>query len=475
MPTLPTPDELYAYLERGARRLTTTEPDDLGPIGSRGRALAWNWSFWGRAMVFAYRATSEDRFLELFVTTLSGILEQRDDRLGLIDAAKGRVVAGWGTDLGGAHLNEVTVAGLSTLPICEFLLLLRDDSRVSERYGDTAAEYLAVVEDVVWQFEDDYRLTPFGGQYLNAATRSPEPLNHTHALAATFAHLAALTPAHRYREKVIEIGQFFRSSVTEEPNGSWSWPYVAAPGSGASRPAEPIWKAGTTLEFPVAAIRHGLAFADAIEPLTRTLLHNVLRPDGINRSITSLDTSLLDEQYVGKSLAGAGFALWFLMPDDANRIRSALIAQMDNQPEFFPRAWLGGARGLSMAAAWLMGRQTWSGRSSRATSGGASAGSVPPGGQGLDAAPARQVHRWPLVASLDVGGVVGPPAHGVRDRRVDARECVPGAARPDIRPDILANLGRAALRFGHRLRLPPRGPRAAIDLVTSRGPRVSTR
>src|SRR4051794_33405769 len=54
--TLPTPDELFAYLQTSVAKLLSPDPTKLGPIGTRGRVLAWYWSYWGRALVFAYRA-----------------------------------------------------------------------------------------------------------------------------------------------------------------------------------------------------------------------------------------------------------------------------------------------------------------------------------------------------------------------------------------------------------------------------------
>jgi hypothetical protein len=354
MQRLPTSDALFAHLVSSTRRLTATEADDLGPIGSRGRALAWNWSFWGRALVFAYRATGEARFLDLFVATFARMLDHRDDRLGLRDAPKRRVIAGWGTDVGGLHVNEITVAGLVTLPICEFLLLMRENPDAMRRYGNVGKEYLTVAEDVAWQFETDYRLTRFGGQYVHPVTGVSEPLNHNHALGAAFAHLSVLTNKQRYRAKVDEIAQFFRASVTREENGSWSWPYVSSPHAAPARPAETIWKAGTTIEFPVAALRHGLAFGNDFPALSMTLTKNILRPDGINQFVTSRRTSLLGGGFAGLSPAGAGLALWFLMPDPEGTHRAALLRHMDRQPELFPDGWLGGARALVMAAAWLM-------------------------------------------------------------------------------------------------------------------------
>jgi hypothetical protein len=205
VPDLPTSDQLFAYLERSIRRLTTTDPADFGPIGSRGRALAWNWSFWGRALVFGYRATGEQRYLDLFVEAFAEILDQNDVQLGLLDGAKGSVVPGWGTEVNGVRVNEVTVAGMTALPLCEFMLLLRDDGDASRRYGHLGAQYLAVAEEVVWQYETDYRLSRHGGHYVNPLTAAMEPLNHTHALAAAFAHLWALTSAPRYRTKVDEL------------------------------------------------------------------------------------------------------------------------------------------------------------------------------------------------------------------------------------------------------------------------------
>jgi hypothetical protein len=354
VPTLPSSEALFAYLEASIRRIVSQEDGPFGPVGSRGRALAWNWSYWGRAMVFAYRATREPRFLDLFVESFALILEQRDDRLGLVDAAKGRVVPGWGSAVGGAHLNEITVAGMVTLPLCEFLLLARDDGEVSARFGQLLPSYYAIAEEVVWQFEDDYRATPAGGHYLFPVARIPEPINHQHALAAAFVHLLALTGRPQYRARVDEIGRSFRSSVTLEKNGAWSWPYVPTTRDILPRDAEAVWKAGTTIEFPVAALRHGLAFRADAGRLSNTLLLNVLRTEGINQWVTSTRTSLLGGRHRGSSLPGAAIAVWFLMPDPYGRHRVALLERMDRQPELFRGEWLGGARAMAMAAAWLM-------------------------------------------------------------------------------------------------------------------------
>ena len=82
------------------------------------------------------------------VETVDVLLSQTDVRLGLVDRVKKRILLGWGSDLDGAHVNEVTVAGLATLPICEFLLLARENGAVAERYGPVLQDYLAVVEEV---------------------------------------------------------------------------------------------------------------------------------------------------------------------------------------------------------------------------------------------------------------------------------------------------------------------------------------
>jgi hypothetical protein len=354
VPDLPTPDQLYAHLDRAVLRLTTRDPTQFGPIGSRGRALAWNWSFWGRALVFAYAATREMRFLDRFVEAFADILDQRDDRLGLPDAAKGRIVAGWATDLDGIRVNEGTVGGLVALPLCEFALVVRADTDAAPRYGRLAADYMTVAEEVVWEYDEDYRLSDRGGHYVHPVTGNVEPLNHTHALAAAFVHLAVLTNRAQYGTRISQIAQRFLCSVTLEDNGAWSWPYIGQPETSASPPAEKIWKAGTTVEFPAAAIRHGLAFCEHVDALSRTLTLNVLRPDGINEYVTSRRTSLMRERFSGSSLPGAGLALWFLMPDPLGAHRAALLARMDEQPGLFPKGWLGGARSITMAAAWLM-------------------------------------------------------------------------------------------------------------------------
>ncbi len=351
----PSPDELFRFFDRGLRRLVDPNDPGLPSVGGRGRLFAWYWGFWGRALVFAFEATRERRFLDLFARSFAAILDQRDDRLGIKDEPTGHILPGWGTSIGGVHANEVTVAGLVSLPLCEFLLLLQRDMDAAAAYGQLAHSYLPQIQEVTGQYEGDYRTSDDGGYYVHPVTHVVEALNHTHVLGAAYAHLWALTGERRYEERVKDLTAYFLAAVTEEPNGSWSWPYAPTPDNMRRRPAERIWKAGTTIELPAAAFRHGIGFAPGHAlPFSRTLTRNILRFDGINTYITSRRTELLDTSNSTPSNAGGGFALWFLMPDPLGTHRRALVAHMTAQPELFPGGWFGGARGLAMALTWLM-------------------------------------------------------------------------------------------------------------------------
>ena len=358
---LPSANELLAFFERLLPQLTAPHGTDhegvaYPPLGLRGRAFAWYWGFWGRALVHAYAATRQPRFLELFGSTWAAILAQRDDALGLADGPQSRILPGWATQIEGVRENEITVAGLMTLPHCELLLLLEHDPEAAGHAGITRGDAIETAAEILWQYEDGYRTTDEGGYYVHPVSGRVEALNHAHAFGAACVHLAAITGEARYREKAEALAAWFRASWTREPNGSLSWPYEPTPDNRRDRPAEAIWKAGTTLELPVAAVRHGLLFSgEDMAALTRTLRSNILTRRGINEFITSRATKPLGgARGAGKSLAGAGLAIWFLMPDPDGSNRTALLERMRAQPELFPNEWFGGARALVMAAAWLL-------------------------------------------------------------------------------------------------------------------------
>lgn len=71
-------------------------PRDGEPFGTRGRYWAWNWGYLGRAAGALHAATSDPSLLEVLRLAHHYLRKYRDDRLGLVDEARGRAMRAWG-------------------------------------------------------------------------------------------------------------------------------------------------------------------------------------------------------------------------------------------------------------------------------------------------------------------------------------------------------------------------------------------
>lgn len=358
----PSAEALFSFLDGALERLITRDDAHLAPLGARGRLYGWYWGYWGRALVHGYEASREERFLRLFIESYDRLLELRDDALGLEDEAKKEVLGGWGTALEhGIRANEVTVAGLMALPVCELLLLLDREPALAERYQDARERYLESVKQTLAGFEPDFRTADGipGGYYVVPGTEQVEALNHTHLFAAAAALLYALTGEVNRAHHLDEVRQWFLASVVREANGTWSWLYCPTPermiGWG-----EEMWKGGVTVEFPFAAHRAGFGFDDSeMDAMADTFVKNVVLPDGtLNKWISSTRRGQLTIEIRERSLTLPGCASpWVLAADRRPDVLVAFLKMLARNPELFPGGWFDGARQMTMVGAWLMHRR----------------------------------------------------------------------------------------------------------------------
>ena len=376
---IPSSDVLYSFLDDSLGEMLART--DQGNPGDKGKYYAWYWGFWGRALLYAYEATHEMRYLDLFVTTFEKLLSERDDRLQLVDTERHRIVKSWGVRdsvrfRADIRTNEVTNCGLINLPVTEFLILVGKDSVLRKKYDSVYEKYLNAAAESVKEFEADYRLTDFGGGYYwSLFTHDIEPINHTHVLAANFANLYVLTQDPFYKKRVAEIGTYFKKFVVIDKDNNWTWPYnpLLPPlslqyfrGLGVfskfvsdwiqrfRRLPEGMWKAAVSIQFPIAAYNSGLFFDKTdMENMVDSFLKNGSDDHQLYQTLSSHHTVIKNDKRSTVLVTG-GLAPWLLYSQINPRVNDVVVKIMSNNPEIFSNSWFGGSRSMVMGLALLM-------------------------------------------------------------------------------------------------------------------------
>ncbi|MCX7568170.1 hypothetical protein OS189_17650 [Sulfitobacter sp. F26169L] len=269
-----------------------TRPSSL-KFGERGREWSWRWGYWGRALSKLYCATGDPDLLALFDQTHQGFRAYRDDSLRLRDDLRGRVMKTWGTRLRGQNDKghracEVETTGLLLLPYTDLLLRAGDELPENLRAGliETVRQGLdAHAREFLEHPPSD------GGYFVSEWTGGVEPLNHTHLYAAVAAEAFGITGEERYLKIAQQAYAFFRHNWFEEENRTVSWAYAPTPDSSNMMHApqvfgqpgfdhavggELFFKAGVTIELPLAMYRIGLIDRTDLELIAASLRQNVL-------------------------------------------------------------------------------------------------------------------------------------------------------------------------------------------------------
>ncbi|MEM9732511.1 MAG: hypothetical protein AAF903_03370 [Pseudomonadota bacterium] len=343
----PTADQLYKSMAWQMDHMFTRTDIDLKQ-GERGRLFAWSWGYLGRASLLMHEATGEQRFLDLVQDTSKRLLANRDDALGLVDGERGIIMPSWQVKYNwGDRSNEITAAGLITLPMCQYALKTGD-----HEIGREAVKSLAA-------FIPE-RQEAHGGYYFwHHSQEIVEPLNHAHIYGAALAWCSKLdyAPA-SFAQTAKGIYRYWRHFTRRDGEGL-SWAYMPAPDSPRDQKSEAIWKMGVTIELPIALIRTGLMEDDGImADLSKTVTGNfIVKAGGIPQFLGErkpIDISKL-AKFEGRSLTGL-MAPVVLLDDPA--VTQTFISMVKRYPKQFPNGWFGGAKSMTFAYAYLKATQT---------------------------------------------------------------------------------------------------------------------
>lgn len=307
---------------------------------------AWSWAYLARAALRAYEGTGQRRFVDLVADTGDRILADGDGELGRLDEFRQRVLRTWGTcgHLEDTYTSVLTHAGRIGYPLARFCWIVAQDEKLEALHGSRAARFLAAAEEALAEFEPDYRVVDGTdqGYYVRPTRRDVDPINHVHCAGETFVLLYVLTGKQEYRQRVVELANFFVAAVRTEVNGSFTWPYQPAPHAPGDRkaPPEPVSKAQITILFPLSAYEHGLFFeAEHMEALARTIRLNIHR--GGNRFQQTISAGGQGHLMEGPGPSGRHCLLagWIYLDRFDPQVRTIIERAVAHRRDIFPGGW----------------------------------------------------------------------------------------------------------------------------------------
>ncbi|HJK88454.1 MAG: class I SAM-dependent methyltransferase [Candidatus Megaira endosymbiont of Mesostigma viride] len=368
----PKSDVLYSYLAERAHCLTQYRLHKMP--GTKGRTFGWDWGYWGRSAVYAFNATKEYRFADLVLDTYEVLLNERDDSLGVYDQVRNRVPKCWGVSPENISIRtfEVASTGMILLPICDLLL--------SEAGNDLSASnrerLIHSVTECLDEFDGEMLYAPDtnGGYYISPFDGKVEALNHVHTFAAALVKAYQLTGENKYRRDAESIAKYFLSACILEENNTYSWSYFPSPEKMQDKHppmsqdkgnllhnigGEAFYKAGITIEFPIAAYDVNICFSNQdMCRIADTFLKNVFLPNNNLNVYISSNKTRTPEQLPQEAYYYSLYVLisgCSLLDSIRPQIRSKLVSLFGHRPDLFSKGWFSGVAG-SMALARFMSK-----------------------------------------------------------------------------------------------------------------------
>ena len=253
------------------------------PITQQGGEIAWGESYQLEALVTMLDATRDPKYAELAVKLSDWIVKSRDDRQGLRDEFRDKVVTAW-SSTNYSQSKRYTWAvhtGMIVAPMARFTAVVRGDPALKEKWGEDADHLLRIAEEAVAVHESDYRDGPGADEgYLHSLyLKKHLPLNMQNALARTWLAIDDATKAPEHRERVTHLAQFLKNRLRLMDDGSYVWAYWP-PLEGKAESFEDISHAAINVDFMVLCYEHGIVFnCEDMARLEKTLFKRVLLAD----------------------------------------------------------------------------------------------------------------------------------------------------------------------------------------------------
>ena len=304
-----------------------------------GAVLAWGESYHLMSCVAMFEATRDRAYLDQAIARCDAVLAVRDDRRGLSDEIRGKVMPAWSSlkYTKGKRYTWIVHAGMLTQPMARIACLVRRDPDLYAEYGATADRYLEAVAETVHAFDADWRDGPVEGEgfYYGEYKRTGLPLNMQNAMGRTLVDLWLATGKREYRDRAEKLALFFKHRCRPVDN-RYVWSY-----SRASTGAEDISHAAINVDFAFVCHRAGLVFTrEDMHRFANTLKYCSRGQEGFTKTVDGRG------DYTYSAAMGRWGRLGFIEPE----IRVILH-------EYLRENWTTSPNAGMVAASYLLGTQ----------------------------------------------------------------------------------------------------------------------
>jgi hypothetical protein len=190
----------------------------------------------------------------------------------------------------GLYSTNITLAGRIAFVLARFVAIVEGNEHLHARFADSSRRFLAAAREALDAYDGEFRVINGGteGFYHDPVNDRAEALNHMAWAGCALLTLKKLTGETKYGTMARQLAGFFRSSMWRDAHGALVWRYDPTPNDRRGGHREFVWKARTTVQFPLCAYENGVLFSlGDVEAIADMFVSNVYRGGAISAVIDS--------------------------------------------------------------------------------------------------------------------------------------------------------------------------------------------
>ena len=198
--------------------------------------LAWEESMKMMAKVRLFESTNDRYFLDGIIKDIDHVLSLRDDRLGVRDEIRDKVLPAWSTGrfTGGKRYAWGVHQGMILMPISRVVYLIKRSPVLSLLYHDKYEQYLEEIDEVLDAMHDVLKVEDKSGKFLGyhepphskqaGQKEMLTPFNMQNAMGRVYLNMWLATGDEFYRKMVVNFANIFLGACDDDGKG-YLWSY----------------------------------------------------------------------------------------------------------------------------------------------------------------------------------------------------------------------------------------------------------